>query len=72
MSINREIDKKKKDVVYMYNEILAIKRMKHAIWSNMDGPKIIILSKVSQTKKVISYDMTYVEYKKMIKINLIM
>ena len=38
----------------------------------MDGPKIIILSKVSQTKKVISYDMTYVEYKKMIKINLIM
>ena len=63
MSINRGMDKE--DAVHMYNEILLghKKEWNNAICSNMDGPRIVILSEVRQRKTDIWYSL-YMESKK--------
>ena len=68
MSINRWMDKE--DVVHIYNGVLLShkKEWNNAIYSNMDRPGMIRLSKVSQ-KKNISYHL-YVKSKLWHKMNL--
>ena len=55
----------KEDAVHMYNEILLghKKEWNNAICSNMDGPRIVILSEVRQRKTDIWYSL-YMESKK--------
>ena len=64
----------KEDVVYICicNRIVLShkKELNNAICSNMNGPKIIILSEVSQRKANTTYHL-YVESKKMIQMILI-
>ena len=40
-----------------WNITQPLKRMNHAIYSNMDGPEVVILSEVTQTEKK-KYHMT--------------
>ena len=55
----------KEDAVHMYNEILLSRKKEwnNAICSNMDGPRIVILSEVRQRKTDIWYSL-YMESKK--------
>ena len=54
----------KEDVVQLYNRILAIKIMKYAIFSNMDGPGDYHTKRSSQTEKG-KYHMMLLWYLKM-------
>ena len=69
MSIDRWTDKK--DVVYMYNGVLAIKKNEimpfAATWMDLE---VIILSEVSQRKTNIIWYHLHVESKKMTQMNL--
>lgn len=49
--------------IYTHNVILVIKRKKNAIFSNMDGPRGIILSEVNQKDKYYMISL-YMKYKK--------
>ena len=60
MFTDRWIDKE--DVVHIHNGILLSHKMEwnNAICSNMNGPRDIILSEVSQGEKNKHYDTAYV------------
>ena len=60
----------KEDVVQLYNRILAIKIMKYAIFSNMDGPGDYHTKRSSQTEKG-KYHMMLLWYLKMKWTNLL-
>ena len=71
MSINRWVDKE--DVVHIYNGILFSHKQEwnNAICSNMEGPRDYHTKwSKSDSKRQISYDITYMWNLKMIQMNL--
>ena len=64
----------KEDVIHLYNGILfSHKQEWHiAICSNMDGPRDYLAKwRKSDREKQISYDITYVDSKKIVQMNLL-